>query len=230
MPKIAKRTKIAEEPCSFLTWIRKISIWFRLLLCHFFVMKLFCYEIQLCKEFAEVCIFCGSFIINSFWTHLSYVLKTGRRLFWKNEAKVRKKSLYSKTWNGKKSPFSNVKARWKTLTEGIKMTNTIPYTKKQTSEMAIFWHFKFCHCRRNAFLCNTFFCSNDLSFYSITHEKAMCYLAFFNNFPRTLRFFDMTIAWFSIVLFDRNFFPFPLSSFHHRELREAQRANFSASV
>ena len=61
-------------------------------LCHFFVMRLFCYEIQLGKEFADVCIFCGSFIINSFWTHLSYVLKTGRRLFWKNEAKVRKKA------------------------------------------------------------------------------------------------------------------------------------------
>ena len=57
-------------------------------------MKLFCYEIQLCKEFAEVCIFCGSFIINSFWTHLSYVLKTGRRLFWKNEAKVRKRAWF----------------------------------------------------------------------------------------------------------------------------------------
>ena len=94
MPKIAKRTKIAEEPCSLLTWIRRIQIWFRLLLCHFFVMKLFCYEIQLCKEFAEVCIFCGSFIINSFWTHLSYVLKTGRRLFWKNEAKVRKRAWF----------------------------------------------------------------------------------------------------------------------------------------
>ena len=134
MPKIAKRTKIAEEPCSFLTWIRKISIWFRLLLCHFFVMKLFCYEIQLCKEFAEVCIFCGSFIINSFWTHLSYVLKTGRRLFWKNEAKVRKRAWFVFSCIVKlemaKNPFLNVKAWWKTLSEGIKMTNNFSCTKK----------------------------------------------------------------------------------------------------
>ena len=170
MPKIAKRTKIAEEPCSLLTWIRRIQIWFRLLLCHFFVMKLFCYEIQLCKEFAEVCIFCGSFIINSFWTHLSYVLKTGRRLFWKNEAKVRKRAWFNsfciiKLEVAKKANFQMSKLGEKHC-QRVSKWQTIFHIQKKTSylQILIFRHFKFCHNKRNGFLCNIFFAPMTLAF------------------------------------------------------------------
>ena len=98
--------------------------------------------------------------------------------------------LYSKTWNGKKGQFSNVKARWKTLPKGINITKKNPYRyvqKISNLQMVIFDISSFATIEKMA-SCVVLFCSNDLSFYSITHEKAMCYLAFFNNFPRTLRF------------------------------------------
>ena len=154
-------------------------------------MKLFCYEIQLCKEFAEVCIFCGSFIINSFWTHLSYVLKTGRRLFWKNEAKVRKKAWVISSIMAKlEMPRISI-CKYEILLPfnmdffaiclpSSKLHISIPNVKKESHlQIDNFCHVKVCHNRRNGFQCNTSFCSNDLTFYSITHEKAMCYLAFF---------------------------------------------------
>ena len=105
------------------------------------------------------------FILNSFELRV----ENRTQIVWKNEAKVRKKAWFISSCIVKLEMARNIHFQMSKLGEKYcqrvsKLQTIFHIQKKITFANRFFWHFKFCHNRRNGFLCNSFFAPMTLAF------------------------------------------------------------------